>query len=95
MTNVELSPFEHHALEALAHTGRGKETRPSAVGYVLWEKSDPETRKSNPSAQGLALFGGKFLRALAKAGLAHQYHGWMITPAGRDELSRHVLKVTP
>jgi hypothetical protein len=77
-----LTAFEMHALEALRDTDYKKGSRPSAVGHVLWEKSDPETRHRHPSQQGLALFGGRFLAALCKAKLASHYHGYHITREG-------------
>lgn len=91
---ADLSKFERHALEALRGTDYRKTLPPSAVGYTVWEKCDPETRKRNPSPQGLALFASKFLRALANQKLAHQYHGWYITAAGLVELN-HDGKATP
>lgn len=81
------TPFELHALHELRDTGYGKASRPSAIGYMLWQKSDPETRKRNPSPQGLALFGGKFLRGLVSAGLAGWHDGYYITQKGRELLA--------
>lgn len=81
-----LSTFERHALEALRDTGYRNELPPSAVGQLLWEKSDAETRKRYPSSQGLALLASKFLRGLREAGLARQSDGWYITQAGREAI---------
>lgn len=83
---MELTTFERHALMALAETARGDGMRPSAVGHVIWEKCDPETRKRNPSPQGLALFAGKFLHRLCEAKLVTSYNGYTITAAGRAAL---------
>lgn len=82
-----MTPFEWYALEALADTDHMKRAAPSSVGYKLWEQSPTETRKRNPSRQGLALFAGRFLRALHKAGYVSEYNGWCITQAGRDALN--------
>jgi len=81
-----LTTFEAHALTALQGTGYRNEMPPSAVGQMLWERSDPETRKRRPSPQGLALFASKFLRGLKQAGLARQNDGWYITHEGREAL---------
>ena len=81
-----LTTFEAHALTALQGTGYRNELPPSAVGQMLWERSDPKTRKRYPSPQGLALFASKFLRGLRQAGLARQNDGWYITQEGREAL---------
>lgn len=87
----ELTPYERKALEFLGeHQTHGKYP-PSVVGYALWEQSDPETRKRNPSPQGMALFASKFLRTLREAGLASSYKGWSITRAGLDLLASEVM----
>lgn len=86
-SSIELTPYERNALAFLGkHQAHGKYP-PSVVGYALWELSDPETRKRNPSPQGMALFASKFLRTLREAGLASSYKGWSITGPGLDLLA--------
>ena len=82
--SVVLTASERKTLAALQEHGA---MCASAVGHLLWEQSDPLTRKRNPSPQGLALLAGRFLGRLSKRLLvAPQRRGWAITTAGYAEL---------
>lgn len=63
----------------------------SAVGYSILDAVPPSTdRKARPSPQGVALFAGRFVRALTKRNLAGQAKfGWCITREGRAYLATH------
>lgn len=83
---ARLTEFERKALEVLRDAG-ARGARASAVGFVLWEKCDPETRKKNPSPQGMALFAGRFLGELSQRNLIYPGNeGWAINAAGRAAL---------
>lgn len=78
-----MTPFERIALKAIIsaeHDGM----RASEVGYQLWLRSSPETRKAHPKAQGLALMAGRFLHSLWNKGLIRPAWdaGWVATRAG-------------
>jgi hypothetical protein len=68
--------------------------RLSIIGMAIWETSDPETRKRNPSPQGLALLASKPIYHLENAQLV-RYHsenydrGHFITEAGRVALATY------
>jgi len=81
-----MNTFERKTLEILKDCGLNARMMPSEVGYRLWEHCDPETRKKNPSPQGMALFAGRFLSPLRDARLISSYKGWSILPAGIEVL---------
>lgn len=80
-----VSEYERKALELLRD--HGPYPYLSGLGYQLFD-GETDTRKRNPSPQGMALAAGRFTRALEKKGLAGQGSGGrFITARGREVLA--------
>jgi hypothetical protein len=85
MTTIELSEYELKALIIV----RDFEPVPnlSAVGFKLFE-GESDTRKRNPSPQGMALAAGRFIHKLEKHGLVgHSREGRYCTIKGKAFLT--------
>lgn len=83
---MKLTDFDYRTLKILHDKTCASGLRPSSVGHLLWQQCDHATRKSNPSAQGLALFAGGFLGPLQRHGFVDAYKGYSITSKGRAAL---------
>ena len=78
-----LTKTERLVLEHLKSLGPTATTYPAALGHVIWEAADPNTRKRNPSPQGLALLAGRYTSRLEKKKWVSLYKGIKITASGR------------
>lgn len=86
-----MNQSEMRVLRFLAEVDHGDRqgVRSSSIGYHLWEFADVETRKRNPSPQGLALLAGRFIHTLYKKKLimsGRGGYGYLITQIGRKAL---------